>query len=334
LPEPKRSPRSETLCNTPDTGRYDAQGSAGMGATIAVYSEVYQDVQRTDPNRTVPSQTRRSGGHSGRGRYWDRTSDLFGVKTTGTASPHSSHPTTPHLTCNDLPPSSTASQPSNPFATHPVNSWVNRSDHRTHPAGTSRMTTIRSSRAPAPPLRTSQSSITRQAPAHPASVIITKIDSPRSEPVCPYPAQKINGPPRCGSRPSTARTSTGCRARRHHSANIAGRSTVGIDVSDSTVAVRGATTVKAEAEAEAEAEEVGPDDRAAALAVFNGRAQKQGIGPWSERDVSGAAQFRIYRAPRRGSTRSCETIFWASEIQVSRSRPSPRAPVGPVSTRA
>jgi pyridoxine/pyridoxamine 5'-phosphate oxidase len=76
-----------------------------------------------------------------------------------------------------------------------------------------------------------------------------------------------------------------------HSANIAGRSAVGIGV-DSTVAVGGAAAVYVEAEAE----EVGPDDRAAALAVFNGRAQEQGIGSWSERDVSRAAQFRIYRA--------------------------------------
>jgi pyridoxine/pyridoxamine 5'-phosphate oxidase len=80
-----------------------------------------------------------------------------------------------------------------------------------------------------------------------------------------------------------------------HSANIAGRSAVGIVVFDSTVAVGGAAAVYVEADAS----EVGPEDgaaRAAALAVYNGRAQEQGIGSWSERDVSGAAQFRIYRA--------------------------------------
>ncbi|GAA1211669.1 pyridoxamine 5'-phosphate oxidase family protein [Pseudonocardia alaniniphila] len=77
-----------------------------------------------------------------------------------------------------------------------------------------------------------------------------------------------------------------------HSANIAGRAAVGIVVFDSTVAVGEAAAVYVEAEAE----EVGPGDRAAALAVYNGRTQKQGIGSWSERDVSGAAQFRIYRA--------------------------------------
>lgn len=77
-----------------------------------------------------------------------------------------------------------------------------------------------------------------------------------------------------------------------HSANIAGRSAVGIVVFDSTVAVGRAAAVYVEAEAE----EVGPDERAAALAVVNGRAQEQGIGSWGERDVSGVAQFRIYRA--------------------------------------
>ena len=102
------------------------------------------------------------------------------------------------------------------------------------------------------------------------------------------------GPPRCGSRPRRpARTSSGCRGRGPATPrNIAGRSAVGIVVFDSTVAVGGAAAVYVEAEAE----EVGPDDRAAALAVYNGRAQEQGIGSWSERDVSGAAQFRIYRA--------------------------------------
>lgn len=77
-----------------------------------------------------------------------------------------------------------------------------------------------------------------------------------------------------------------------HSANIAGRSAVGIVVFDPTVAVGGAATVYVEAEAA----EVGPDGRVGAPAVFNGRAREQGIGSWGEHDVSGAAQFRIYRA--------------------------------------
>ncbi|WP_181780299.1 pyridoxamine 5'-phosphate oxidase family protein [Pseudonocardia pini] len=77
-----------------------------------------------------------------------------------------------------------------------------------------------------------------------------------------------------------------------HSTNIAGRSAVGIVVFDSSVVVGGAAAVYVEAEAE----EVGADDRADALAVYNGRTQEQGIASWSERDVTGAAQFRLYRA--------------------------------------
>lgn len=77
-----------------------------------------------------------------------------------------------------------------------------------------------------------------------------------------------------------------------HSTNIAGRSTVGIVLFDSTVAVGGAAAMYVEAEAE----EVGPADRAAALAVFNARAQEQGIGLWDDPAVTGEAQFRLYRA--------------------------------------
>ncbi|MCO1654129.1 pyridoxamine 5'-phosphate oxidase family protein [Pseudonocardia humida] len=77
-----------------------------------------------------------------------------------------------------------------------------------------------------------------------------------------------------------------------HSRNIAGRPAVGIAVFDSTVAVGGAAAVYAEAEAE----EVGPDERAAALAVYNERAREQGIGSWDEQRVVGASQFRLYRA--------------------------------------
>ena len=76
-----------------------------------------------------------------------------------------------------------------------------------------------------------------------------------------------------------------------HSANIACRPEVGIVVFDSTVA-GGAAAVYVEAEAE----EVGDDDRAHALAVVNGRAWEHGIGSWSGPDVTGAAQFRLYRA--------------------------------------
>jgi hypothetical protein len=44
---------------------------------------------------------------------------------------------------------------------------------------------------------------------------------------------------------------------------------------------------------DAVAEEVGPDDRADALAA---RARDQGIDTWDERQVTGASQFRVYRA--------------------------------------
>jgi len=77
-----------------------------------------------------------------------------------------------------------------------------------------------------------------------------------------------------------------------HSANIAARSAVGIVVFDSTVAVGGAAAVYVEAEAA----EVTAEDRSDALAVYDGRAQEQGIGSWTERDVTGEAQFRLYRA--------------------------------------
>jgi nitroimidazol reductase NimA-like FMN-containing flavoprotein (pyridoxamine 5'-phosphate oxidase superfamily) len=77
-----------------------------------------------------------------------------------------------------------------------------------------------------------------------------------------------------------------------HSRNIAVRAAVGIVVFDSTVAVGGASAVYVEAQAR----EVGPDERAAGLAVFNGRAREQGIGLWTEEDVVAPAPFRLYRA--------------------------------------
>jgi pyridoxine/pyridoxamine 5'-phosphate oxidase len=77
-----------------------------------------------------------------------------------------------------------------------------------------------------------------------------------------------------------------------HSRNIAATPAVGIVIFDSTVPVGGACAVYVEAVAE----EVGPDDRAEALAVYNERAREQGIGSWDERKVVGAAQFRLYRA--------------------------------------
>src|SRR6266540_2386235 len=56
-----------------------------------------------------------------------------------------------------------------------------------------------------------------------------------------------------------------------HSLNIAARPEVGIVIFDSTVPVGGAAAVYVEAEAE----QVGPDDRTNALAIFNGRSEAQ-----------------------------------------------------------
>jgi pyridoxine/pyridoxamine 5'-phosphate oxidase len=76
------------------------------------------------------------------------------------------------------------------------------------------------------------------------------------------------------------------RPETRHSVTIAARPAVAITVFDSTVPVGAAAAFYAEAEA-AEAD-------LAALAVFNARARAQGIGEWSEQDVSG--RFRLYSA--------------------------------------
>ncbi|MGW6130655.1 pyridoxamine 5'-phosphate oxidase family protein [Cellulomonas sp. NPDC055163] len=77
-----------------------------------------------------------------------------------------------------------------------------------------------------------------------------------------------------------------------HSVNVAEQPAVAVVVFDSAVAVGGAAAVYVEAEAG----EVGPDDRAAALAVYNRRTAEQGLRTWTAQDVTGAAQFRLYRA--------------------------------------
>lgn len=77
-----------------------------------------------------------------------------------------------------------------------------------------------------------------------------------------------------------------------HSVNVALRPAVGLAVFDSTAPVGAASAVYVEAEAT----EVGPDERAAALAVYNRRTAEQGLRRWTEQDVTGAAQFRLYRA--------------------------------------
>jgi pyridoxine/pyridoxamine 5'-phosphate oxidase len=77
-----------------------------------------------------------------------------------------------------------------------------------------------------------------------------------------------------------------------HSQNIAARPEVGIVIFDSTVPVGGAAAVYVEAEAE----EVGPDDREDALAVFNERSEAQDLRLWRESDVVAPAPHRLYRA--------------------------------------
>jgi nitroimidazol reductase NimA-like FMN-containing flavoprotein (pyridoxamine 5'-phosphate oxidase superfamily) len=77
-----------------------------------------------------------------------------------------------------------------------------------------------------------------------------------------------------------------------HSRNIAATSAVGIVVFDSAVPVGEASAVYVEAVAG----EVGPDDRTTVLAVFNERAQRQGIDTWNEQKVVGPSQFRLFRA--------------------------------------
>ncbi|MBB2921790.1 pyridoxamine 5'-phosphate oxidase family protein [Cellulomonas cellasea] len=77
-----------------------------------------------------------------------------------------------------------------------------------------------------------------------------------------------------------------------HSVNLAARPGVGIAVFDPTVPVGTASAVYVEAEAA----EVGPDDRVAALDVYNRRTGEQGLRRWTEQHVTGAAQFRLYRA--------------------------------------
>ena len=79
-----------------------------------------------------------------------------------------------------------------------------------------------------------------------------------------------------------------------HSVNIAGRPRVGIVVHDP-----GASAGPAAVYVEADADEVTPADRADALAVLNSRARERGLRTYGAPDVTGAAQFRLYRARTR-----------------------------------
>jgi nitroimidazol reductase NimA-like FMN-containing flavoprotein (pyridoxamine 5'-phosphate oxidase superfamily) len=77
-----------------------------------------------------------------------------------------------------------------------------------------------------------------------------------------------------------------------HSRNLAARPAVGLVVFDSSAAFGEAAALYAEALAE----EVGAQDRARALAVVDEGADEHGLDSWDEERVTGAAQFRLYRA--------------------------------------
>jgi nitroimidazol reductase NimA-like FMN-containing flavoprotein (pyridoxamine 5'-phosphate oxidase superfamily) len=77
-----------------------------------------------------------------------------------------------------------------------------------------------------------------------------------------------------------------------HSMNIAAQPQVAIVVFDSTVLSSDAAAVYVEAQAA----EVDADQRAAVLAVYNRRSVAQGLPEWTDENVTGPAQFRLYRA--------------------------------------
>lgn len=77
-----------------------------------------------------------------------------------------------------------------------------------------------------------------------------------------------------------------------HSQNLAARAESALVVFDSTVPAGEGVGVYVEAVAS----EVGDDDRAAALATYSGRSVARGLRAWEESDVTGLAQFRLYRA--------------------------------------
>ena len=77
-----------------------------------------------------------------------------------------------------------------------------------------------------------------------------------------------------------------------HSRQLLERPEVAISIFDSSVDPDDAAAVYVEATAA----EVGPDEQAAALALFNTRAQLQGLPGWTAEKVSGAARHRLYRA--------------------------------------
>jgi nitroimidazol reductase NimA-like FMN-containing flavoprotein (pyridoxamine 5'-phosphate oxidase superfamily) len=80
-----------------------------------------------------------------------------------------------------------------------------------------------------------------------------------------------------------------------HSSNIAVRPDVSIVIFDSTVPIGGAEAIYVEARAA----QVRKAEVESAIATFSAALATDGGDPWHSADVSGAAQFRLYRA--RGS---------------------------------
>jgi nitroimidazol reductase NimA-like FMN-containing flavoprotein (pyridoxamine 5'-phosphate oxidase superfamily) len=78
-----------------------------------------------------------------------------------------------------------------------------------------------------------------------------------------------------------------------HSRNLAANPRLAISIYDSTVVPDDAAAVYVEAEG---AEVTDAGERAALLEVFTRRSVAQGLGPFGEADVTGAAPHRLYRA--------------------------------------
>src|SRR3954470_10986623 len=78
-----------------------------------------------------------------------------------------------------------------------------------------------------------------------------------------------------------------------HSRNLAANPRLAISIYDSTVVPDDAAAVYVEGEG---AEVTDAGERAALLEVFTRRSVAQGLGPFGEADVTGAAPHRLYRA--------------------------------------
>ncbi len=104
-----------------------------------------------------------------------------------------------------------------------------------------------------------------------------------------------------------------------HSLNIAARPEVGIVIFDSTVPVGGAAAVYVEPEAE----QVGPDDRTNALAIFNGRSEAQELRRgWSPTSSHRRRTGSIERRRDRSTSWTTRTAGFPSPERVQRSRVS------------